>query len=449
MIEFSGWLLDLYEDQERGLVLWFIREDEERICLSQPFPVTFYAAGPSSRLRALWRWLSHLPVPPHLERQERRDLFLPAPIPVLAIRLEKPGELRKLFHDTEEAFPDLTYYDADIQVQLRHAALFNTFPLAFCRVAADDQGVIREMEALTSRWEIDSDPVPLRVMEISLDNDPNRRAPGSMTVRFRTNTYHLQLLAGETNAYWIKTLLKRHDPDILLTDFGDSWLLDHLLESVGRDPEKLPLCRDPAHPPLHIKAKSYFSYGQIVFRNQQVHLYGRVHIDRKNAMMWSDGLEGILENACVTALPIQTAARVSPGTGISSMQMITAFQTGILVPWHKQQVEQPKSMLDLVHADFGGLIYQPTIGLHRDVAEIDFTSLYPAVMVRCDISPEKQPRTLSEPAADEPGLVPLTLAPLLQKRIQLKQAIPTLPAWEPRRRSSKARSAAIKWLLVV
>jgi DNA polymerase-2 len=47
-----------------------------------------------------------------------------------------------------------------------------------------------------------------------------------------------------------------------------------------------------------------------------------------------------------------------------------------------------------------------------------------------------------------PGLVPLTLKPLLEKRIALKQRALNLPAWDPRRAKDRARSAAHKWLLV-
>ena len=144
-----------------------------------------------------------------------------------------------------------------------------------------------------------------------------------------------------------------------------------------------------------------------------MHLFGRIHIDRHNAMMWGDyELEGILENARVTALPIQTAARVSPGSGISCMQMITALRQGILVPWRKQQVEQPRPMLDLIHADFGGLVYQPTVGLHRDVGAIDFVSMYPAVMVRCNISARRRSRSRSPiRLPEDPGLIPANAGP--------------------------------------
>ncbi len=450
MTELAGWLLDLYEDERCGLKLWLIGEDERRVCLTQHFPVSFYVSGPANRLRALWCWLEQRPQPPTLSREERRDLFLPDLLPVLAIQVQRPSDLRVLFRAVERAFPDLTYYDADVQVQLRHAAHYQTFPLAFCRVEIDQNHCVHDIQIQETRWEINPAPAPLRVMEIELDGDPRRAPPSAMLVRYRRQSYRMPILPGETTAWQLKQALGKHDPDVLVTDFGDTWLLDHLLTSVGECYEKLPLSRDPDHAVTRIKERSYFSYGQVLSRGQQVHLSGRVHIDRNNSMPWSDyTLDGILENARVTALPIQTAARVSPGTGISSMQMITALETGVLIPWHKQQAERPKSMLDLIHADSGGLVYQPTLGLHRDVAEIDFVSMYPAIMVRCDISPEKKPITLSEPPSENPGLVPQTLAPLLAKRVALKNRIPALPAWDPRRKSYKERASALKWLLVV
>ena len=46
------------------------------------------------------------------------------------------------------------------------------------------------------------------------------------------------------------------------------------------------------------------------------------------------------------------------------------------------------------------------------------------------------------------GLIPLTLAPLLEKRLAFKTRLGQLPAWDPRRRAAQARSSAHKWLLV-
>ena len=451
MDEIEGWLLDLYEAGDDGLALWIITSDDRRVRVTQPFATRFYATGTRERLRALWRWLSARPNPPALAREVRRDLFLPQPVPVLAVETPNPAQITALFRETEQAFPDLTYYDADVQVQTRHAARCGSFPLGRCRLSLDARGTVQTFTALDTPWELEPDPPPLRVLEINLPGgDPRRGPPPIIELRCGAWSKSAPFLEGDAPAYWLKTALQRFDPDVLLTDFGDTWLLEELLRRAGDNPELLPLSRDSARPLHKLRERTYFSYGQIVYRGHQVHLFGRAHIDRKNAMLWGDySLEGVLESARVTALPIQTAARVSPGSGISAMQMITALRTGVLVPWRKQQVEKPRSMLDMVHADFGGLVYQPTVGLHRDVGAIDFVSMYPAVMIRCDISPEKPARTLDDPPAEHPGLVPQTLAPLLKKRVQLKHRLLDLPAWDPRREWFKARAAAEKWPLVV
>ena len=101
--------------------------------------------------------------------------------------------------------------------------------------------------------------------------------------------------------------------------------------------------RDAGRGVIRKQERTYFSYGQVIYRGQQVHLFGRWHIDGCNAMLFHDyGLDGVFELARVTALPVQTVARVSPGSGISAMQMLTALRLGVLVPWHKQQAERPE-----------------------------------------------------------------------------------------------------------
>ena len=472
MAELSGWLLDVYAGSQGaapadGVVLWLLGEDGQRHRLHQSLPVTFYAAGPAARLRALWHYLEVQPVPVKLSRTERRDLFSEQPLPVLAAQVDQPAAQPRLFQLVSSSFPDLTYFDADIPLALRHAAAHHTFPLARCKVVAGEDGRVQKMSVLDSPWELDPAPPPLRSLSLEPDSDPARRPPQHLLLRCDRSTYRLPLEPPRPLLVNLRAILLRHDPDLLLTAWGDTWLLPALLALSAELNIPLPLNRDLEHEIAHRPERSYFSYGQVIYRGRQVHLFGRWHIDRCNAMLWDDyELQGVMELARVTALPMQTAARVSPGTGISSMQILTALRLGILVPWHKQQVEQPKTALDLFATDQGGLVYQPTTGLHRDVGEIDFISMYPGIMVCFNISPEtvngKRPDALNlcelesplgapsgaPSGAGRPGLVPQTLAPLLNKRLAFKSRLAALPRWDPRRKLYQARASAHKWLLV-
>mgnify|MGYP001174135740 CR=1 FL=1 len=75
MPELDGWLLDLFADPQDDLVLYFISEDGQRLRLRHTFPVTFYALGQDSDLRALWRFLTAQSPRPNLRRDKRSDVF--------------------------------------------------------------------------------------------------------------------------------------------------------------------------------------------------------------------------------------------------------------------------------------------------------------------------------------------------------------------------------------
>lgn len=460
----AGWLFDVYPN-ETGLTVWLVGEDGKRYRFIQEFAATVYAAGAATRLRELWKWLKMQPIPVHLSRTEQKDVFQGI-ITVLAVEMLQPAKLDELFLNMVAVFPDLTYYDADISLPLRYAAAFGVFPLARCRLMVRGEKV-ENITPLDTPWEIEPEPAPLRILTLEPDCDPAREEPKAVTIAYERVRYSLPLEKRKPLLLCLGTELRRYDPDVILTSWGDTWLVPFLMEACKESGILLPLNRDESQSVVERREHTYFSYGQIVYRGRQVHLRGRWHLDRHNAMLWNDyGLEGMLEMARVTRQPVQEAARLSPGTGISSMQFVTAIQKGILIPWHKYQAETPKTAMDLLRSDMGGMVYQPTIGLHRDVAGIDFVSMYPGIMVRFNISPEvpragsdpsanspvpaalAQARQSLEPALGEPGIIPLTLAPLLNKRLSLKSALLTLNKHDCRRPRYQALASAEKWLLV-
>jgi len=453
MGEYTGWLLDLYTHPHDGLVLWLLCDDTRRRRFRQDFPVTFYAAGPpahttepgraNQRLRALWEALRDQPVEVELAREERHDLFS-GPTTVLAARVAHPHRQPGLFRRVARQFPDLNFYNADVSINLHHAAAYGTFPLARCHVRTDGQGNIIHLEVLDSPWKLHSRPPPLRVLTIEPDTDPFHASPTRLYLRTALGRFSVRLEPRESLLRTLQERLLRYDPDLLLTAWGDTWLLPNLLEWAEECKLRLPLNRELDAGVIRRAERSYFAYGQVIYRGQQVKLFGRYHIDIHNAVMYRDyGLDGIWELARVTSLPVQTVARVSPGTGISAMQIVTALRENILVPWHKQEPEALRSAAGQSRTDLGGLVAQPPVGLHRDVAEIDFISMYPSIMRHFNISPE-----LVGKHSDEPGLIPKTLAPLLDKRIALKQTLMELPKEHPNYRRFKAYTSAHKWLLV-
>ena len=447
----KGWLLDLYEDAADGVLLWFIMDDGRRICLRQEFPVSFYAYGPVSRLHECCLFLRKQPGVTGLAREMKKDVFQPELLCVLRVDMQGPASQQSCFRTLQKVFPDLTWYNADISVQARHAAQYESFPMAFCELEYEDDGMLSEFRVLNSRWDLPVLLPVLRKLELTPDCDPSRAEPTALEVRIDKKKQRILLDDPAAVISRLNELTDQYDPDILLTDWGDNWLIPKLLEMQEAAGIPLQFNRDLERDILWKKETSYFSYGQIVYRAREAHLFGRCHIDRKNAMMWRDyGFDGALEMARVTAMPIEHAARVSPGSGISAMQMITAMQHDVLVPEQKQQSEGVKNGLELIRFDRGGMIYQPKPGLYTDIAEIDFVSMYPAIIINGNISPEVPLPEGLEPARKELGIVPLTLKPLYEKRVKIKQKLLHCPDRdEPLAKSYAARASALKWLLVV
>jgi len=292
-----------------------------------------------------------------------------------------------------------------------------------------------------------------------LSEAPKSKGRDELLVEVDGREYAFPRRHGRRLVLGLRHLLERHDPDLIVSAYGDSYLLPRLLELSHHYGLPLPLNRDATQAVAHKKAHSYFSYGRIIFRDEQHLLFGRWHIDRQNAFLADDyGLDGTLEIARLTGLPVQTVARVSTGTGISAMQVATAWRRGVLVPWQKRHPESLKTGVDLLVADKGGLVYTPTPGLHQHVAELDFTAMYPSIMVNFNISPETVgaeccdgvpvPELGTPVCRHRQGLVPETLAPLLEKRARYKALVRALPEGDRRKEAFRRRYSAHKWLLV-
>jgi DNA polymerase-2 len=455
-----GWLFDVYPQGE-DMRVWLIDPEGRSHPLYDSFSPAFYVHGPRHELRAACELLRRQRAPVDLARTEKIDLFLDRAIEVLKISVRIPDRLPRLFRQMADARPNLTYYNADIPLPQRYVLTRGIFPLAYCAVDVE-RGRIRQIEALDTPYEIDYSLPQLRTMALRLDGDmcdPSRGHRGDLLVEITGETLCFPRARSRQLVHGIRHLLEHYDPDVIISTYGDNYILPRLLDLSEHYRIPLPLNREPARQVQHKSASSYFSYGRVVFRNEQHLLFGRWHMDCQNAFLANDyGLDGILEIARLCGLPPQTVARVSTGTGISAMQVATALRRGVLVPWQKRQPESLKSGLDLLAADKGGLVYTPIAGLHEHVAELDFTAMYPSIMVHFNVSPETVgaqccpgepiPELGTSICRHRQGLIPETLEPLLEKRNRYKALIRQLPEDDPRVEAYRRRYSAHKWLLV-
>jgi DNA polymerase elongation subunit (family B) len=245
----------------------------------------------------------------------------------------------------------------------------------------------------------------------------------------------------------------RQDPDVVLVEDGDKYAVEYILYRFQKHMSGFAFGRREQD--FKSRAgKSYFSYGHVVRRNPSHYLIGRFHIDSSSFMYREAGLGGIFELARLTFLPVQKVARLSPGASISNLYVATAYQRGYPIPYKWNMVEDFKTARQLLEADKGGFIYEPRVGFHTGVVELDFVSLYPHIMVNYNISPETVlcgccPGKNIVPYAGynicekRQGLVPNVVKPLIERRIRYKRLYQ-----ETKDERYKAMADALKWVLV-
>lgn len=456
----SGWLFDAYA-QGDDVSVWLIDDEGVAHHLHDQLQPSFFVGGTQPELHRVCEWLRGARLPVRLKRAERYDLFLRDSLVVLEVIVLIPALYERIIRRVTDTFPDLEFYNADLTVPQVYFYERDLFPLARCEASVNEVNAIMEIEAEDTPWDLDYALPPLRTMLLRLEGEsrnPNHGYRAPLEVSYDDRTYVLQMDDPRELVRRVREHLVRADPDVILSDWGDSFILPQLMGLARQYGVDLPFNRDTRRKPHLRPAQSYFSYGRIIYKTASQLLFGRWHLDRENAFLTDDyGLEGAFEVARLSKRPVQQAVRTSTGAGISAMEVATAYQMGCLIPWRKREPEEFKSAMDLLVSDKGGMTYQPVTGLHYDVAELDFASMYPAIMARFNVSPEtihcrccpdsRVPEIGYPICRRQRGLVPQTLAPLVEKRFAYKRAM--RQAISPERKALyRCRASAHKWLLV-
>jgi len=253
------------------------------------------------------------------------------------------------------------------------------------------------------------------------------------------------------------------DPDFIFTDDGDSFTFPYLIHRAELNQIELCLSRDNNKPLTNPKRKgnSFVSYGRTYFKPSTIKLFGRIHIDKSNSFTIRTGsdLEGLFEISRLCKMPLHEASRASIGRCLTSLHLYNATKKNLLIPWKPLLNEHPKNMIQLFLADRGGLILEPQIGVHEKVAEFDFISLYPNIMLKRNISaetiscnccfdnPKFRVPELNFHICNKKGLIPESLKIVLEKRLRYKE-LKNKTSDPILKNIYDKRQSALKWILV-
>jgi DNA polymerase elongation subunit (family B) len=449
-----GFLLDVHADHRNDRMVLWIRRGKRSERLEDPGfrPCMHVHHGSAAELRRLASRLSILDCVGSAEMARKRlDLGSRKARGVLAVRPRHYSEMADCAGtiDCMGGYHDYRLYDVDVRYSQRYMVGKGIFPLAL----------------------VDTEPEP-------------HTGEGQYRVRYRVpglSSVELELGTGskfpraDTPIAWVRAggmtldgpedgiladlgaLVWKLDPDIIYTRNGDSFEMPHLMRRAAHHGIDLQLGREPQHPQAGRKGRSYFSYGNILYKPPSFTLLGRLHIDMSSFMFSEGGLHGLVDMARLSSLPIQTTARISPGSAITAMQVQLAMRDGCAIAWKKNRPEDFKTAEELLLADRGGMIFEPEVGIHEGVLEVDFVSMYPNIMVSHNISPETLNCACCPDSANTVpelgyrtcekvvGLIPRVVAPLVGRRLAYKAMA---KACGPDSDMYKKRSSLLKWTLV-
>lgn len=451
----------MFDVDELGSVmtLWVYDSDGRLHRVTDELRQPIYASGDRAKLKQIATDLRRRDLIAGARWAEKIEFWSGKAIEALQLNVADSSSLLKLREIAAKLDREVTFYNLDIPAPQHYLYLKHLFPL--CQLAAelDRHGNLIEVAATNSPWDIGHAPLPLSVMRMRGERMRPLTDRSRIIIATDADEFVLRPSAGAEAIKAFNEIIERRNPDLILSERGDSTLFPALLEVARREKLQLRLDRDRVFTERKIETegRTYFSYGNIVYKPPSYPLFGRWHIDRENSFAHHEtGMEGLLELARLSRVPLQKMSRISPGAAMTSMQMYRAITDGILVPWRKSEPEKPKTALQLLTVDKGGLTYQPPVGEHENVIEIDFASMYPSLMVTRNISPETVLCSCCENIAvpeagyniceKRRGLIPLTLEPLIERRKLLKQLMKL--ADERTRAIYDARRVAIKWMLV-
>jgi DNA polymerase elongation subunit (family B) len=466
----TGWILDLYPSSSGQMTVWIIAKGGERMRLVDEFTPTVYISGNREDLERLFpqRFTSRMVTSFNLVSKYASPLDSEKS-KVLEVTLNDCRSIPSFTQRILEIGRYLRYQVHNCDVHSTQAYLYTRgiFPLAYVEIDVEKYKV--NYRLLDSVESVDYPIPPLRIMNMHVDiakrgkvanvDDPLEKITVSQNgkrITIDRDDEKAQLLT-------FIDVVRKLDPDILLTRGGDAHMFPYLARRALHNNilHRLVLSREDI--PIVAKQRrgtTFFSYGRTYYRAPMRRLYGRVHIDERNTFILRDcGLEGLVEIARTCRVPLHRASRSSIGSSMSSLQFCQAVHDDVLIPRNKQIPEAFKSAYELLVGDRGGFVYEPKMGIHDHVGEVDFSSMYPSLMAQYNISAEtilckccpgsrlRIPELGYHICEKRVGIVPKVLRLILAKRLRYKRmrnraSDPTLKKMFDR------RQGALKWILV-
>src|SRR6266571_989650 len=174
----------------------------------------------------------------------------------------------------------------------------------------------------------------------------------------------------------------------------------------------------------------------------------KIELDTEETLeLGEDALDYIVQLSSLSGLPPDQVLAAAAGFRVDNHMTMEAHKLGELIPTRNEMPVIPYK---------GAIVLKPVLGIHDNVAVVDFFSMYPSLMVKYNISPdsivEKDKRVESYVVPEvgwrfrkQPlGFYAIVLRNLLDERKSLKREVAKAQKGSREYRLLKARERAVK-----
>ncbi len=274
---------------------------------------------------------------------------------------------RKIFPSGRDVFLEIFFENREAYkffeefLKRKHVRAYNMDVSPKHRVLASLGEDIKPM-SLNSGNSLEVNPLPMRRLFISVFRDPKGHVRG-FSYKYRGEK---DSVYGEEELVLreLQRVVQKSDPDIIISnlEFGE-WV--KLAARLDR-----------------------FSVGGLGRRGFMVD--GRIFLH--SSVYLRLGLAGLEERSIFTYLPPMDSAGLSYGRMVEERQTFMLLKEGYAVPPRANTKVVVRTALEIHLYDKGGFIITPRPGLYRNVACLDFTSMFPHIIVRYGVSYETATR---------------------------------------------------------
>jgi DNA polymerase I len=507
------WLLDLNHEAHEGrsaIWLWGVTHDNKRVLvIDSNFQSYFYLLPKKGQnIDRLKETIETEKPHPSVERvviEKRKRLA--EEMHVLKVFCKDPGTLEKCAKECVKKLGVETSFEDKLRYSIKYQNEFEIRPCQWYRVEGTESVIEPKKYHVDRVFATSGHPTSIprentpklrllsfSILAVSPTGSPSALRDPVRLVAWKSNDGQASTIQSEKNSddemiEGLSDVYRRFDPDVVFSFGGNTFEWPYLIKRADKAKAKLSVGRDegPARQSLYghfsltgranvdlldfsgdlydVKIKTVESVAKFLGVEastptiDETEYYDRWTGHNRPALVkqmegqavsvfhvGEDALDYTLQLSNLSALPPDQVLAAAVGFRVDSYLMIEAHKLGELIPAREE--------LNIIPYK-GAIVLEPSVGRHDNVAVLDFSAMYPSLMVKYNISPDtlvdragedvfEVPEVGHHFRNDPPGFYKIVLSQLIESRQAAKREAAKTPRGTPEHKILKAREKATK-----